>query len=544
MGAFPLEALPKPLADLAKAAGAAGGFAPEFVAVPGLSVLGASVGHRAVLDLQRTFRVHPIIWTATCAPPGAAKSPGQRIATAPLRKLETQWAQSYEEALERYEADLKDLKKASRADSGGEEDDAPAAAPVRRRCLVGDITIEALAPILQRNSAGGLVWAQPEITSIIGGLDQYRPGGRGAGRSLFLQLHDGDYIQVDRIGRGALYVPEPRVSVTGGIVPERLADLLGGTDGLGARFLVAYLPGAGLALVNLDRNVAPRVTDSWDELIRLMVGDATLTAQEAAEANLTVEVRLSSDAKEVWKRATHAFGKTWRKGKTTSLGHQVIAKASLHLASVALALHVAANPERIAPEVSAETMERAAALIECFLDSALNLDTIGPSAAADLPTRRLDEGVDKLVAWLRRRPKQVARIGQVHGAHVAGCRTADEVGQLLARYAEVYPECVSEGRLPGATSGPQGTIVMAPLPRPGTASTASTHMSKNGVPKGGPRSNHEINTTQKPPPGDKPVEAVEAVPPAPERDGTASPDEPPPADWDQSAAVPEVWEPS
>jgi len=509
---FPIDALPKELAALALAAGAAGNYPPEFVAVPGLSVLAASIGGRAVLDLQRTFRARPIIWTATSAPPGAAKSPGQRIATAPFRKCEAEWAEAHMEALHSYKAELVEYK-ASTKGAGDDGADAPAE-PARRRCLMGDTTIEALVPVLQGNPAGGLLWAQPEITAIIGSLDQYRASGKGAGRASFLQLHDGDHLQVDRIGRGSLYVPEPRVSVTGGVVPERLGDLLGGADGLGARFLVAHLPDADLSLVNLDRDVSLTVVEEWDALVRGLMGDPTDgTPRAAIAADEVIVIRLGSDAKSVWKQAAQAFGKAWRRGETTSFGQQVIAKASLHLAHVALVLHVAANPERITAEVSGETMERAAALINYFVDSALSLDVIEASAAADIPTRRLDEGVGKLTQWLRRRPCRVARIGDLAKAHVAGCRTRDEVDQLVHRYGEVYPGCVTEGRLPGATSGPETTLILAPPPpqTSATSATSATYMSENQGVEGGLRSNSEINTPSGTPSGDKPVAEVAEV---------------------------------
>jgi hypothetical protein len=528
---FPLDKLPRPLSALARAAGSAGNFPPEFVAVPGLSVMAAAIGGRATLWLQGTFRSRPIIWTFTSAPPGAAKGPGQRVAVAPLVKLQGNWAAQYQEAVARYKAELAAWEAEPKKDRGPE----PEPPLPQRRCLVGDATLETLGQIMLQNPAGGILWEREELGSIVGGLDQYRPGGKGSGRSSFLELHDGQHLLVDRIVRGSLFVPEPRCSVVGGMVPEKCASLLGDSDGLGPRFLGSHHPGAGLSLVNLDKDIHQSVIDDWDNLIRTLVtvpGEGfALPALQPDEATV---VRLSSDAKRAWKKATRTFYKTWRRGEITSFGQQVLAKASLHLANLALVLHVADDPAEIPTELSGETLERAVALIEYFVRSALSLDVIEPSAAADRATRQLDEGVGKLTAWLRRRPGQVARIGQIQAAQVAGCRTGEEVDQLVHRYGEVYPDCVGGGRMPGASSGPATTVVSAPPPplTSATSATSATHISPNGVLKGGLRSNLEINQPPDTYPGDKPVAEVAEVAEVPL-----------PSDQDQSAPEPE-WEPS
>ncbi len=508
MSGFPTAALPKSLADLATATSAASGFPLEFVAVPGLSVLAAAMAGRAELEVTAVFRAQPITWTATSAPPGSGKTPGQQVATAPLRRLEAIWAQAHQEAILAHEAAVAKLSKGSE----------PPPQPLRRRCLVGDATVEALAPIMLANPGAGLLWEASEIAAIVAGLDQYRPSGKGAGRPSFLALWDGRPLQVDRVGRGSLHVPNPLLSVTGAVQPARLSAVLSGADGLGSRFLVAHLPDAGLALPRLNHRVDQTVLGGWDALIRDLVGEPDSSSPMANREPQVV--RLSSGAKAAWDKATRQLKRSYTDARTTSYGQQVIAKAPLQLARIALLFHVADHPDQIPPEIAGEVLERAAQVVAYFVEAELALDVTEASAAADVGTRRLDEGVQVLIDWLRRRPGQVARLRDLQAAHVAGCRTADEVHKLVDRYAETNPGCVSEERVEGVSSGPVPLLVRAPQPAhrtAATAATAATTYPPEGVEEVAPRSNPEINTPPDPPFDDKhvaAVAAVAAVPPA------------------------------
>ena len=450
MSPFPLDALPKALADLARTASLASGFPAEFVAVSGLSVLGAAIGGRAELELSSDFRVKSIIWTSVAAPPGSGKTPGTQIATAPLRRMDGHWFDVHRASLEDYQLQVS-MKAAG---------DPPLSPPRRRRCLIGDSTIEAIAPTLVENPGAGMLWEQSEIAAIIGALDQYHSKGRGAGRPSFLALWDGRDLQVDRIQRGSLYVPSPLVCVTGGVQPARLEVLLIGGDGLGARFLIEYLPDAGIATPVFGRRADHRAHAAWDDLIfQLLVDPDHGIPVEMGDPTL---VQFGRSATVAWAAAMRAFKRRWQDARATNHGQQVVAKAPLQLARLGLSFHVADHPEQIPSELHGDTVERALAVVDHFIEAALNMSVTEASAAASLSTRRLDEGVQILLDWLRRRPGQVARSGDLLTAHVAGCRIAEETRRLIGRYAETFPGCVSEERREGVNRGPLALVVRTP----------------------------------------------------------------------------------
>lgn len=107
--------------------------------------------------------------------------------------------------------------------------------PVRRRPVVQDATVEALAVILSGNPAGTLM-VRDELAGWLN-FDKYSSGNR----AFWLEAYGGRPFVVDRLKNAGkpVSLPFSGVSVVGGIQPDRLSDdLLGGVDdGLVARFL-------------------------------------------------------------------------------------------------------------------------------------------------------------------------------------------------------------------------------------------------------------------------------------------------------------------
>ena len=126
-------------------------------------------------------------------------------------------------------------------------------------------------------------------------------------------------------------------------------------------------------------------------------------------------VQFGRSATVAWAAAMRAFKRRWQDARATNHGQQVVAKAPLQLARLGLSFHVADHPEQIPSELHGDTVERALAVVDHFIEAALNMSVTEASAAASLSTRRLDEGVQILLDWLRRRPGQVAQSGDLHG---------------------------------------------------------------------------------------------------------------------------------
>lgn len=442
----PLDALPRQLRDLALAAHEAFGYPPEFVAVPGLSALAVAIGGAGVLQVMGGWISRPIVWAVVIAPPGSAKTPAQNLALAPLAALEAEWADTYRERWDDHQAQVAGLRR-------GEIAPPP---PMRRRCRAGDTNIAALTKILIENPDRGLAWVANEVASIIGGLDQFRPGGKGAERPRFIELWDGTDLPLDRIERGSALIRRPLVSVVGGLQPDRLSVLVG-ADGLGPRFLRTYHPDAGMAMARRDRGLPDDVAAAWDRLIRDLV--ARQHDQQAKPRLLVMEPA----AQALWVAFQEELRGLYASDHTSTFGQEVIAEGSQQLARLALVLHCAAHANGAIPQmVDPDSVVAAADLVRYFVHQALTCEPDEPSPAADRQTRDLDLAVAKLIHWIQRRPEPLATARDIARAKTAGLKTEGEVNRVLDRYSEIHPGCVVTGRAPGAKRGPLGKVVYVP----------------------------------------------------------------------------------
>src|SRR5207249_1962604 len=95
------------------------------------------------------------------------------------------------------------------------------------RYVVGDVTVEALAPILKANPRGVLL-ARDELPGWIRSFDRYANGKGGADAAHWLSMHTGESLTVDRkTGMPkTIYVPSAAVSVIGGIQPGVLVRVM------------------------------------------------------------------------------------------------------------------------------------------------------------------------------------------------------------------------------------------------------------------------------------------------------------------------------
>ena len=233
------------LSDLAEAAGAP----VDYVAIGALVAAASLIGGKRYVCPWGDWREPSILWAALVGDPSANKSPALDRATKPMRLIERDDAENHKAALREWEADTERAKAEKAAWQEAVKDAAkeglstppiPNAAifpdePVRRRPVVQDATVEALAVILSGNPAGTLM-VRDELAGWLN-FDKYSNGNR----AFWLEAYGGRPFVVDRLKNAGkpVSLPFSGVSVIGGIQPDRLSDdLLGGVDdGLVARFL-------------------------------------------------------------------------------------------------------------------------------------------------------------------------------------------------------------------------------------------------------------------------------------------------------------------
>lgn len=276
---FPVAALPRAVGEFVTAAAGSLQADTSMIAPLTLAALAGSIGNTARIALSPDWREPAIIWACVIAPSSAAKSPAMDHAIAPLWIIESKARAEHKAAL------------------AGLADDAPR--PKCKRFIVQDVTIEAIAPILEENPRG-LLLAVDELSGWFDGIGQYKSG-KSADLAKWLQLHGGRELSIDRkANRESIYVASACVSLCGTVQPGALKRVL--TPGLveagmAGRFLFAMPPAGGERKWPIP-TIDPGCRAKYAAVIEAL---ADRQLQTDSAGGLAPQVLpLSSDANTVW----------------------------------------------------------------------------------------------------------------------------------------------------------------------------------------------------------------------------------------------------
>lgn len=364
---------------------------PEFVAVGALVSLSGVIGRKVQILPKRmdNWKVTPNVWGACIGRPGVMKSPALSEAMLPLRRLEAEANEEYQNAIRDFEArtelngmvatarkeDAKKLVKAKRLEEAERllrslQDDAEK--PLRRRFIITDATVEALAEILVDNPWGLLAY-RDEISGILKSLDRE---GQESARSFYLQAYDGNQSWVcDRIGRGKdQFIEAVCLSVLGSIQPGKIAEYVrgamnggAGDDGLLQRFGLMVFPAIGSEWRNVDRY------PDKDAKEKAFAVFARLAALDPGDE--PIEMRFSATAQEIFEEWRHELEIRLRAGDMPPALESHFSKYRKLVPALALVCALA-DEER---EVSEASLLRALAWSELLEAHALKVYGIGGS---------------------------------------------------------------------------------------------------------------------------------------------------------------------
>ncbi|MFM6454168.1 MAG: DUF3987 domain-containing protein, partial [Planktothrix sp.] len=188
------------------------------------------------------FYANPIIYSGIVAESGSLKSPTQKLLTNPLMTLQEIADKDYDLLMQYYQEDFEDYR-----DSLKDKNNPPLPIPTppkRREYFVVDVTSEAVAGVQADQPERGFLGFQDELKALISSQNAYR-GGRGSDAEKLLSGRDGSGIKVNRAGGKRLFCKRSGYSITGGIQPDVLKQLMGTFDdpnGFWARFIWCILP--------------------------------------------------------------------------------------------------------------------------------------------------------------------------------------------------------------------------------------------------------------------------------------------------------------
>jgi replicative DNA helicase len=311
---FPVDMLPTPIANMVRAISEATQTDPAMAATSALSVLSASTGGHAEIQIRSGWQEPLNTYSVTILFPGERKSAVQRAMARPLNDVERQLTEEGRDARLAAETRKQVATKAAekrrqtaatamaKGQPGDSMADAIAAAiaadeiqvPPAPRLVADDITPEAAGSLLaDQGGRLAIISAEGGIFGIIAG----RYNNDKVNMDLWLKGHSGDELRVDRKGRPPEYVPRPALTVGLMIQPMVLSTIAANREFRGRGLLARFLYSCPAQMVGRRRigvPVTPDIEKAYTAVVSVLakglaerVGcPAVLTLTESARAAL------------------------------------------------------------------------------------------------------------------------------------------------------------------------------------------------------------------------------------------------------------------
>jgi Protein of unknown function (DUF3987) len=390
---FPTDLLPPVMRALVESESKRLKIPAGMIAMPCIvAAAGAIGGARRVRTDDRIKTTS--LYGAVVATVGHGKSAGIDIALEPLRSANRV----------RQQGRLKQLEEQRAWDQAKPSERTETRPPVAAPLCATDTTYESVTAILAQSSRG-LFLDPGELNAWVGALDLYRPGGRGADRARYINIHDGREISVERKTTAPIIVLGPVVCILGGLQPALLPALNSTADGLAPRILFVFHP--EMQPQHASRVPADAaVLTAWDDAI------TSLLHLETEDRLLPMTPEALTAWQDGYDRSVDA---------TLAHGHgYVYSKLPDLAARIALVFTVFENLR--ASVVDAANVERAwKVLLDYFAAHAIAALALAPAQASQHP----------LVRWLERHGgSSTAR--DIKRAGVHGIKTDADIERVAA----------------------------------------------------------------------------------------------------------------
>jgi hypothetical protein len=444
---FPVDALPVVVRSFVDSVSRSVGCDPAFVMMPVLAACAAAIGNTRRLRMKNGWLVPPILWCVVIGESGSQKSPPMRAVMKFLKRRQQDQSVAFASAMRQFKTHEREYRKAIRKPDPADTTEMPTepTRPIAERCIVSDVTLEGLVPILRDNWRGVLL-VRDELVGWIGSFDRY--AGRGtasADTAHWLSIYNAESIVVDRKtgDTPSVFVPDASVSVCGGIQPGILNRALNAEhreNGLLARLLFAYPPRQAKEWRDDEIPLADE-----DAFSKLLSGLFALGADTGADGSpKPANVWLHDDALQIFKNYVNTNGEE-QAGLTGDLA-AAWSKLEETPARLALIVHcirqVCGDP--ISPWVcDAESMQTGVTLATWFKNETERVYKVLSESAGQRRLRQIAE-------WIRQRGGRVRSREVVAGRRdVANSNDADELLATLVSIGFGRWENVRGERGPG-----------------------------------------------------------------------------------------------
>ena len=357
---FPLDALPKPLADYVTELHRVERFLPDYTAAGMLFAASTAIGNAVHLKVRDGYHAPPLLWLVAVGPPSIGKTHPMERMLKPLKEKDARTKREHDQAVREWEAADEERRKRKK---GEPQQEPPPPRPVWRPHVVGDITMEALVAKLSATPRG-LGLHSDELAGWLKRMDQYRSGGD---RQAWLTIWNGGQINEVRKTAGEHVVPRSFVALGGGIQPSVLNTLGKDQDGLTVRMLYAFPDQPRKHYASADA-MKPAWATMWADVVEVLLALPMRPVGGDLEPVLLVHSKEAAEAYAEWNRTiTDRTNEANTKGD--GMTSELLGKMETYAHRLALVLellHRACGNAGKAAEVRPEAMHGALRLVAYF----------------------------------------------------------------------------------------------------------------------------------------------------------------------------------
>lgn len=255
---FPVDALPKTAQEIIHQTNDCLGFPNDFVGSGMIHAAAVAIGNTYKSSLKWVESVN--MYMAIVGNPGTVKSHVLHWLYSAFYLKDREVFEEYKLKCEAYEKAISSYSKKDKQDGV----ELPKK-PVFLKSIVSDITIESLVAVLSYNRRGTCVLVD-ELAGWFNNMNRYSSG---SDLEQWLSLFNGKPIIVDRKTTEPFYIPDPCVSVIGGIQPaiiEEMSKDNKGQNGFTHRILFVFPKGLKRQQWN-TKELDTTITAKWFSII-------------------------------------------------------------------------------------------------------------------------------------------------------------------------------------------------------------------------------------------------------------------------------------
>lgn len=219
---FPVAAFPAPVQQIISETNDSLNFPIDFTGAALLHTAALAIGNTYEIRIKNTWTESPILYTALVSRSGKIKTPPLKFALQPLMEKDKATYSDYKEHSREYKNYQKLSKEERKRENLSEPD-----VPVWLKHILQDYTPEALIEAHSFNKRGIGVYSD----ELAGWFKNFNKYNKGSEEQFWLSSWSKTQITVDRKNSDPILIPNPFISVIGGIQNGVLEELKKGSKG-------------------------------------------------------------------------------------------------------------------------------------------------------------------------------------------------------------------------------------------------------------------------------------------------------------------------